>query len=85
MVLVRTETGQLVMVPQQVLAQAQAKTQQGGGAIIHRPATPTAGTTVRVTTASTVRSIPLIPLESYYGLSAAHRDTLRPQRVLIEM
>ncbi|XP_033971318.1 transcription initiation factor TFIID subunit 4-like [Trematomus bernacchii] len=53
MVLVRTETGQLVMVPQQVLAQAQAKTQQGGGAIIHRPATPTAGTTVRVTTAST--------------------------------
>ncbi|KAI9513754.1 hypothetical protein NQZ68_039849 [Dissostichus eleginoides] len=45
MVLVRTETGQLVMVPQQVLAQAQAKTQQGGGAIIQRPATPTAGAT----------------------------------------
>ncbi|XP_070686799.1 transcription initiation factor TFIID subunit 4-like isoform X2 [Pempheris klunzingeri] len=55
MVLVRTETGQLVMVPQQVLAQAQAKTQQGQTVanITQRPATPTAGATIRVSTAST--------------------------------
>ncbi|XP_074489408.1 transcription initiation factor TFIID subunit 4-like isoform X2 [Sebastes fasciatus] len=55
MVLVRTETGQLVMVPQQVLAQAQAKTQQGQAVanITQRPATPTAGTTIRVGTATT--------------------------------
>lgn len=55
MVLVRTETGQLVMVPQQVLAQAQAKTQQGQAVanITQRPATPTAGATIRVTTTAT--------------------------------
>ncbi|XP_074532812.1 transcription initiation factor TFIID subunit 4-like isoform X2 [Halichoeres trimaculatus] len=55
MVLVRTETGQLVMVPQHVLAQAQAKTQQGQTVanITQRPATPTAGATIRVSTAST--------------------------------
>uniref|UniRef100_A0A671TFI6 Si:dkey-219c3.2 n=1 Tax=Sparus aurata TaxID=8175 RepID=A0A671TFI6_SPAAU len=56
MVLVRTETGQLVMVPQQVLAQAQAKTQQGQTVanITQRPATPTAAATIRVSTALTV-------------------------------
>lgn len=56
MVLVRTETGQLVMVPQQVLAQAQAKMQQGPTVanITQRPATPTAGTAIRVSTATTV-------------------------------
>ncbi|XP_053283556.1 transcription initiation factor TFIID subunit 4 [Pleuronectes platessa] len=50
MVLVRTETGQLVMVPQQVLAQAQAKTQQAQTVanLNQRPATPTAGATIRV-------------------------------------
>ncbi|XP_068452574.1 transcription initiation factor TFIID subunit 4-like isoform X1 [Clinocottus analis] len=55
MVLVRTETGQLVMVPQQVLAQAQAKTQQGQAVanIGQRPGTPTAGTAIRVSTAAT--------------------------------
>ncbi|XP_026028094.1 transcription initiation factor TFIID subunit 4-like isoform X3 [Astatotilapia calliptera] len=55
MVLVRTETGQLVMVPQQVLAQAQAKTQQSQAvtSITQRPATPTAATTIRVSTAPT--------------------------------
>ncbi|KAI3370946.1 hypothetical protein L3Q82_023492 [Scortum barcoo] len=55
MVLVRTETGQLVMVPQQVLAQAQAKTQQGQTVanITQRPAAPTAGATIRVSTATT--------------------------------
>lgn len=56
MVLVRTEMGQLVMVPQQVLAQAQAKVQQGQTVanITQRPATPTATTTIRVSTATTV-------------------------------
>ncbi|XP_041652324.1 transcription initiation factor TFIID subunit 4-like, partial [Cheilinus undulatus] len=54
MVLVRTETGQLVMVPQQILAQAQAKTQQGQTVanITQRPTTPTAGAAIRVSTAS---------------------------------
>ncbi|XP_061631124.1 transcription initiation factor TFIID subunit 4-like isoform X2 [Phyllopteryx taeniolatus] len=44
MVLVRVETGHLVMVPQQVLAQAQAKTQQSPGvtAVPQRPAAPAA-------------------------------------------
>ena len=57
MVLVRTETGQLVMVPQQVLAQAQAKTQaQGVTNISPRPATPTSGATIRVATPSQVRT-----------------------------
>ncbi|KAK0145735.1 Transcription initiation factor TFIID subunit 4 [Merluccius polli] len=56
MVLVRTETGQLVMVPQQVLAQAQAKSQQGQTVsnISPRPATPTAGATIRVSAPSPV-------------------------------
>ncbi|XP_059191691.1 transcription initiation factor TFIID subunit 4-like [Centropristis striata] len=61
MVLVRTETGQLVMVPQQVLAQAQAKTQQGQTVanITQRPATPTAGTAIRVSTATTAPTVRL--------------------------
>ncbi|XP_061697150.1 transcription initiation factor TFIID subunit 4-like isoform X2 [Syngnathoides biaculeatus] len=44
MVLVRVETGHLVMVPQQVLAQAQAKTQQSPGttAVPQRPTAPAA-------------------------------------------
>lgn len=56
MVLIRTETGQLIMVPQQVLAQAQAKLQQGQTVanITQRPATPTATTAIRVSTATTV-------------------------------
>ncbi|XP_039893481.1 transcription initiation factor TFIID subunit 4-like [Simochromis diagramma] len=60
MVLVRTETGQLVMVPQQVLAQAQAKTQQSQAvtSITQRPATPTAATTIRVSTAPTAPGTP---------------------------
>ncbi|CAI5668402.1 unnamed protein product [Oreochromis niloticus] len=60
MVLVRTETGQLVMVPQQVLAQAQAKTQQSQAvtSITQRPATPTAGATIRVSTAPTAPGTP---------------------------
>ncbi|XP_030587754.1 transcription initiation factor TFIID subunit 4-like isoform X2 [Archocentrus centrarchus] len=60
MVLVRTETGQLVLVHQQVLAQAQGKTQQSQTVtnITQRPATPTAGATIRVSTATTVPGTP---------------------------
>ncbi|CAL8357916.1 unnamed protein product [Lota lota] len=67
MVLVRTETGQLVMVPQQVLAQAQAKSQQGQAVsnISPRPATPTAGATIRVSAPSplpgTTQTVRLAP------------------------
>ncbi len=43
MVLVRTEAGQLALVPQQVLAQAKAQN-QNKGTLSPRPATPTAGT-----------------------------------------
>ncbi|KAI4899702.1 hypothetical protein NFI96_001079 [Prochilodus magdalenae] len=49
MVLVRTEAGQLVLVPQQVLAQAKAQN-QNKPALSPRPATPTTATTFRVTT-----------------------------------
>ncbi|XP_029615005.1 transcription initiation factor TFIID subunit 4 isoform X3 [Salmo trutta] len=55
MVLVRTDTGQLVMVTQQVLAQAQAKTQQGQAAVSNispQPGIPTAGANIRVSTPS---------------------------------
>ncbi|XP_042600464.1 transcription initiation factor TFIID subunit 4-like isoform X3 [Cyprinus carpio] len=45
MVLVRTEMGQLVMVPQQALAQAQAQ-----NSVSPRPSTPTSVATFRVTT-----------------------------------
>lgn len=51
MVLVRTELGQLVMVPQQALAQVQAQAQaQAQNSISPRPATPTTGASFRVTT-----------------------------------
>nr|XP_046268614.1 transcription initiation factor TFIID subunit 4-like isoform X2 [Scatophagus argus] len=51
MVLVRTELGQLVMVPQQALAQVQAQAQaQAQNNISPRPATPTTGASFRVTT-----------------------------------
>ncbi|XP_036399952.1 transcription initiation factor TFIID subunit 4-like [Megalops cyprinoides] len=49
MVLVRTEMGQLVMVPQQALAQAQAQA-QAQNSISPRPATSTTTTTFRMTT-----------------------------------
>ncbi|XP_028297560.1 transcription initiation factor TFIID subunit 4 isoform X2 [Gouania willdenowi] len=48
MVLVRTELGQLVMVPQQALAQAQAQA-QAQNSIAPRPTTPTTATSFRVT------------------------------------
>ncbi|XP_072236261.1 transcription initiation factor TFIID subunit 4-like isoform X2 [Leuresthes tenuis] len=66
MVLVRTEIGQLVMVPQQALAQAQAQAQAQNN-ISPRPATPTTGTSFRVTTpqspvtSQTTRQCPLTP------------------------
>ncbi|XP_077419141.1 transcription initiation factor TFIID subunit 4 isoform X3 [Vanacampus margaritifer] len=55
MVLVRTELGQLVLVPQQALAQAQAQAQAQGQVqaqnnISPRPATPTTATSFRVST-----------------------------------
>lgn len=51
MVLVRTELGQLVMVPQQALAQVQAQAQaQAQNSISPRPGTPTTGASFRVTT-----------------------------------
>ncbi|XP_040024153.2 transcription initiation factor TFIID subunit 4-like [Gasterosteus aculeatus] len=50
MVLVRTETGQLVMVPQQVLAQAKS---QVGANIIQRPPTPNAANAIRVSLPAT--------------------------------
>lgn len=49
MVLVRTEAGQLVLVPQQVLAQAKAQNQTKA-ALSPTPATTTTGATIRVTT-----------------------------------
>ncbi|XP_054631309.1 transcription initiation factor TFIID subunit 4-like [Dunckerocampus dactyliophorus] len=60
MVLVRIETGQLVMVPQQVLAQAQAKTQQSPTVtnIAQRPATPTATAAIRVSTTPSTPGTP---------------------------
>lgn len=68
MVLVWTEQGQLVMVPQQVLAQAQAKSQgQTMANISQRPATPTAGTAIRVSTATTVRLLCITSQWSFRG------------------
>ncbi|XP_013882228.1 transcription initiation factor TFIID subunit 4 [Austrofundulus limnaeus] len=61
MVLVRTETGQLVMVSPQVLAQAQAKIQQGQTAVTQRPAAPIGTPTIRVSTATTAPAGPPTP------------------------
>ncbi|XP_037307720.2 transcription initiation factor TFIID subunit 4 isoform X2 [Pungitius pungitius] len=62
MVLVRTELGQLVMVPQQALAQAQAQAQaQALNNISPRPATPTAGASFRVTTPQKAPVAPAAP------------------------
>ncbi|KAM9470924.1 transcription initiation factor TFIID subunit 4 isoform 2-T2 [Clarias gariepinus] len=65
MVLVRTEAGQLVLVPQQVLAQAKAQNQTKA-ALSPTPATTTTGATIRVTapvqqspvTSQAIRPIP---------------------------
>ncbi|KAM3625420.1 uncharacterized protein V6R79_011745 [Siganus canaliculatus] len=55
MVLVRTELGQLVMVPQQALAQVQAQAQAQNN-ISPRPATPTTGASFRVTTPQGIKT-----------------------------
>ncbi|XP_039358884.1 transcription initiation factor TFIID subunit 4-like isoform X3 [Mauremys reevesii] len=58
MVLVRTEAGQLVMVPQQVLAQAQVQTQgQGPASISPRLSVPTSGPVFRLTTTQQPTSV----------------------------
>uniref|UniRef100_A0A8C3F6I7 Transcription initiation factor TFIID component TAF4 C-terminal domain-containing protein n=1 Tax=Chrysemys picta bellii TaxID=8478 RepID=A0A8C3F6I7_CHRPI len=61
MVLVRTEAGQLVMVPQQVLAQAQVQAQvqtqgQGPASISPRLSVPTSGPVFRLTTTQIIQS-----------------------------
>uniref|UniRef100_A0A3B3RMI0 Si:dkey-219c3.2 n=1 Tax=Paramormyrops kingsleyae TaxID=1676925 RepID=A0A3B3RMI0_9TELE len=61
MVLVRTEMGQLVMVPQQALAQAQAQA-QAHNSISPRPVTPTTATTFRVATTQVCPAVPLLYL-----------------------
>ncbi|XP_048403166.2 transcription initiation factor TFIID subunit 4-like isoform X2 [Stegostoma tigrinum] len=67
MILVRTESGQLVMVPQQALAQAQAQA-QCPGSISPRPSAPTSVATFRLTSsqpAMTISSIrPGHPLQA---------------------
>uniref|UniRef100_A0A3B1KGL7 Si:dkey-219c3.2 n=1 Tax=Astyanax mexicanus TaxID=7994 RepID=A0A3B1KGL7_ASTMX len=62
MVLVRTEAGQLVLVPQQVLAQAKAQN-QNKPALSPRPATPTTAATFRVTT-PVVQKSPVVTVSS---------------------
>ncbi|XP_067396159.1 transcription initiation factor TFIID subunit 4-like [Emydura macquarii macquarii] len=58
MVLVRTEAGQLVMVPQQALAQAQVQTQgQGPTSISPRLSVPTSGPVFRLTTTQQPTSV----------------------------
>uniref|UniRef100_A0A3Q2TMM2 Transcription initiation factor TFIID subunit 4-like n=1 Tax=Fundulus heteroclitus TaxID=8078 RepID=A0A3Q2TMM2_FUNHE len=74
MVLVRTETGQLVLVPQQALAQAQAKLQQGQTVVTQRPAAPLAAPTIRVSTAPTVNP------HGDHGGSDADSQTCSPGR-----
>ncbi|XP_072451893.1 transcription initiation factor TFIID subunit 4-like isoform X3 [Chiloscyllium punctatum] len=67
MILVRTDSGQLVMVPQQALAQVQAQAQRPGS-ISPRPSAPTSVATIRLTTsqpAMTISSIrPGHPLQA---------------------
>lgn len=52
MVLVQTETGHLILVSQQFLAQA--KIQQSQPAVTQRPAAPLSTPNIRVSTATTV-------------------------------
>ncbi|XP_078400820.1 transcription initiation factor TFIID subunit 4B isoform X1 [Cetorhinus maximus] len=60
MILVRTESGQLVMVPQQALAQAHAQVQaqtQRPGSISPKPSAPTSGATFRLASAQPAMTI----------------------------
>ncbi|MFT7816388.1 transcription initiation factor TFIID subunit 4-like [Arapaima gigas] len=80
MVLVRTEMGQLVMVPQQALAQAQAQAQNN---IAPRQAAPTTGPTFRVTTtqspvtSQTIRPCPPVQAKVVSSSSPAGNTTLQ--------
>lgn len=73
MVLVRTELGQLVMVPQQALAQVQAQAQaQAQNSISPRPATPTTGASFRVTTPQVRLCCRTLMVAATSTLSSAH-------------
>uniref|UniRef100_A0A8C1UCZ2 Si:dkey-219c3.2 n=1 Tax=Cyprinus carpio TaxID=7962 RepID=A0A8C1UCZ2_CYPCA len=86
MVLVRTEAGQLALVPQQVLAQAKAQN-QNKGTLSPRPATPTAGTTFRVTTPVAQQKTAVVTITSAQKptttvITAGARVQPAPQTVL---
>ncbi|TRY56145.1 hypothetical protein DNTS_015266 [Danionella cerebrum] len=66
-VLVRTEAGQLALVPQHVLAQAKAQN-QNKGTLSPRPAAPTAGATYRVTT-------PVVQPKTVVTITSAQKPT----------
>uniref|UniRef100_A0AAY4E5B1 TAFH domain-containing protein n=1 Tax=Denticeps clupeoides TaxID=299321 RepID=A0AAY4E5B1_9TELE len=69
MVLVRSETGQLLMMPQQVLAQLQAKSQN---AIAPRPANPISTATVKVLAPSS----PIVPRQSVTPVAIAKQGAI---------
>uniref|UniRef100_A0A673GGK0 Transcription initiation factor TFIID subunit 4-like n=1 Tax=Sinocyclocheilus rhinocerous TaxID=307959 RepID=A0A673GGK0_9TELE len=86
MVLVRTEAGQLALVPQQVLAQAKAQN-QNKGTLSPRPATPTAGTAFRVTTPVAQQKTAVVTITSAQKptttvITAGARVQPAPQTVL---
>uniref|UniRef100_A0A671PF59 Transcription initiation factor TFIID subunit 4B-like n=1 Tax=Sinocyclocheilus anshuiensis TaxID=1608454 RepID=A0A671PF59_9TELE len=86
MVLVRTEAGQLALVPQQVLAQAKAQN-QNKGTLSPRPATPIAGTAFRVTTPVAQQKTAVVTITSAQKptttvITAGARVQPAPQTVL---
>lgn len=86
MVLVRTEAGQLALVPQQVLAQAKAQN-QNKGTMSPRPATPTAGAAFRVTTPVAQQKTAVVTITSAQKptttvITAGARVQPAPQTVL---
>ncbi|XP_051739134.1 transcription initiation factor TFIID subunit 4 isoform X3 [Ctenopharyngodon idella] len=86
MVLVRTEAGQLALVPQQVLAQAKAQN-QNKATMSPRPATPTAGAAFRVTTPVAQQKTAVVTITSAQKptttvITAGARVQPAPQTVL---
>lgn len=86
MVLVRTEVGQLVLVPQQVLAQVKAQN-QNKGTMSPRPATPTAAAPFRVTTPVAQQKTAVVTITSAQKptttvITAGARVQPAPQTVL---
>ncbi|XP_056595621.1 transcription initiation factor TFIID subunit 4 isoform X1 [Triplophysa dalaica] len=86
MVLVRTEVGQLVLVPQQVLAQVKAQN-QNKGTLSPRPATPTAVAPFRVTTSVAQQKTAVVTITSAQKptttvITAGARVQPAPQTVL---